>query len=86
MIARKITYEGDLNQEAAGLIFDISRKIEITGEVKKLNNKVELHLEGDPSMIKLIEHQVERRLKGQIKNKTVERNPFRFYQTLTFEL
>lgn len=83
MIARKITYQGKLDTAAAETIFDIARRIEITGEIKYISpNKVELDLEGDPSMIKLIQHQVERRLKGAVEGKEVIVLPYRNYTGL----
>jgi hypothetical protein len=83
MIARKIVYHGELDQKAMEVMFDITRRNEITGEVKLLSpGKVELDLEGDPSMIKLIQHQIERRMKAQIKSKDVTPIPFRYYQGL----
>ena len=83
MIARKITYTGTLDMAAAEAIYDIVRKIEITGEVHfKAPGKVVLDLEGDPSMIKLVQHQVERRVDGL--NKEVTQLPFKNYQGLDF--
>jgi acylphosphatase len=61
MIARKITYLGKFTDELAGEVFDITRKNEITGVIKKVNEReIELSLEGDPSQIKLIQHQIEK--------------------------
>jgi hypothetical protein len=83
MIARKITYTGTLDMAAAEAIYDIVRKIEITGEVHfKAPGKVVLDLEGDPSMIKLVQHQVERRVDGLAKE--VVHLPFKNYQGLDF--
>ncbi len=84
MIARKITYKGHFNQEALGMIFDITRKIEITGQVKSISNEqIELNLEGDPSMIKLIQHQIERKVKPYISDKSVEPIPYQNYIGIT---
>ena len=84
MITRKITYNGNFNQDAISSIFDIARKIEITGEVKAINDKqVELNLEGDPSMIKLIQHQIENKLKTAVTDKKVESIPFKNYRGIT---
>jgi len=83
MIARKITYTGSLDMAAAETIYDIVRNIEITGEVHfSAPGKVVLDLEGDPSMIKLVQHQVERRVDGLTKS--VDQIPFRNYQGLDF--
>lgn len=85
MIARKITYRGNFNQEAVGNMFDITRKNEITGQVKKVSDQVvEINLEGDPSMIKLIQHQIERKVKSAIKEKSVESIPYQYYVGVTF--
>lgn len=81
MIARKIVYRGNMNKEAVSIIFDITRKIEITGEVKPLSpQEIELNLEGDPSMIKLIQHQIERKAKSFITDKSVSQIPYQYYQ------
>lgn len=83
MIARKIIYRGNFNDEAVGAMFDITRKNEITGIVKKLSEKeVQLDLEGDPSMIKLIQHQIERKVK--VTDKSVEPMPYQYYVGVTF--
>ena len=83
MIARKITYSGPIDVTQAEVIYDIVRKIEITGEVRFTTpGKVELDLEGDPSMIKLIQHQVERRVAGLTKE--VVPRPFQNFQGLDF--
>lgn len=85
MIARKITYRGNFNDVAVGEMFDITRKNEITGQVKKVSDKqVELNLEGDASMIKLIQHQIERKVKPHISEKTVEQIPYQYYVGVTF--
>jgi acylphosphatase len=85
MIARKIVYQGRLDAQAAETIYDIARKAEITGEVKFVApDRVELALEGDPAQIKLVQHQVERRVKTQIENKEVLSVPFRYYHGLDF--
>lgn len=83
MISRKITYQGQLDAASAETVFDIARRIEITGEIKFVTpNKVELDLEGDPSMIKLVQHQVERSLKSLVQSKEVVTIPFKNYQGL----
>jgi acylphosphatase len=85
MIARKIIYRGNFDENTVGTMFDITRKNEITGFVKRLNtSEVELSLEGDPSMIKLIQHQIEHKVKASIKDKVVEPIPFQYYQGVTF--
>lgn len=77
MIARKIVYIGHFNQESLAVMYDITRKTEITGVVKAIGeNQIELNLEGDASMIKLIQHQIERRVKSFIKDKTVTPIPY----------
>lgn len=83
MIARKITYLGQLDAAAAETVFAIARRIEITGEIKYVGpDKIELDLEGDPSMIKLVQHQVERELKSLVKHKEVASLPYRNYTGL----
>lgn len=85
MIARKIIYRGNFNEETVGTMFDITRKNEITGIVKRINEgQVELDLEGDPSMIKLIQHQIERKVKSNIKEKAVEQIPYQYYTGVTY--
>lgn len=85
MIARKITYRGNFNQNSLGEIFKIARNNEITGQIKKVSDqKVELNLEGDASSIKLIQHQIERKVKGAITNKTIEQIPYQYYVGITF--
>ncbi|MGE3611167.1 MAG: hypothetical protein AB7I27_16365 [Bacteriovoracaceae bacterium] len=80
MIARKITYKGNFDQSDVGTIFDITRKIEITGQVKSVSqSEIELNLEGDPSMIKLIQHQIERKVKAHISNKEITAIPYQNY-------
>jgi acylphosphatase len=86
MIARKITYRGNFNNEAVGTIFDITRKNEITGIVKKVSDReVELSLEGDPSMIKLIQHQIEKKVKTAISEKSIEQIPYQYYVGVQFQ-
>lgn len=81
MIARKITYTGTFTPETVAQMYDIARKIEITGEVTHVNDKVvELNLEGDPSMIKLIQHQIDRKVKSAITGKEITQLPFQYYQ------
>lgn len=85
MIARKITYRGNFNTESVGDMFNITRNNEITGLVKKISDQeVELSLEGDPSMIKLIQHQIERKVKTAIKEKLIEQIPYQYYVGVTF--
>ncbi len=85
MIARKITYKGNFNTATIGDIYDITRKIEITGQVKaEGSGEVVLNLEGDPSMIKLVQHMVEKKVKTAITGKTVEQIPYQYYVGLTF--
>jgi len=85
MIARKITYKGNFNPETLGTIYDITRKIEITGEVKSQGpQEVVLNLEGDPSMISLVQHMVERKVKTAITSKTVEQIPYQYFVGVTF--
>lgn len=80
MIARKITYRGNFTPESVGDIFNITRNNEITGQVKKVNDQqVDLLLEGDPSQIKLIQHQIERKVKTAIQGKTVEPIEFQYF-------
>ena len=85
MIARKITYRGNFNSESVGDIFNITRNNEITGLVKKVSDQeVELSLEGDPSQIKLIQHQIERKVKSSIKEKSIEQIPYQYYVGVSF--
>lgn len=84
MITRKITYHGNFNQEAVALMFDITRKNEITGELKALSEKeVVLNLEGDPSVIKLIQHQIDRKVKAFITDKIIAQMPIQHYRGMT---
>ena len=85
MIARKITYKGSFNPQIVSTIFDITRKIEITGEVRPVGSQeIILSLEGDPSMIKLIQHQIERKVKSAITGKTIEQIPYQYYSGINF--
>ena len=85
MIARKITYRGTFDSDTVALIYDIARKTEITGEVKtQSTDEVVLNLEGDPSMLKLLQHQIERKIKSAIFSKTVEVIPYQYYVGVTF--
>jgi hypothetical protein len=85
MIARKITYKGNFSQDSINSIYDIARKIEITGEVKVVGpQEVVLNLEGDPSMIKLLQHQIEHKVKKAITSKSVEQIPFQYYVGINF--
>ncbi|WPU66175.1 acylphosphatase [Peredibacter starrii] len=84
MIARKITYRGNFNNESLGDIFNITRNNEITGLVKKVSDQeVELSLEGDSAQIKLIQHQIERKVKSAIKDKSIEPMPYQYYVGVT---
>lgn len=84
MIARKITYKGKFDEAALSLIYDITRKNEITGQVKLVNeNEITLNLEGDPSFIKLIQHQIERKAKSYIQGKSIEQIPYQRYIGVT---
>ncbi|HXH30435.1 MAG TPA: hypothetical protein VNJ01_06460 [Bacteriovoracaceae bacterium] len=84
MITRKITYRGTMNDEAVGIIFRIARKNEITGQVKTISpEEIQLNLEGDAAMIKLIQHQIEREAKEYIKDKTVEVMQYQYYVGVT---
>lgn len=85
MIARKIIYKGQFNDKIVAEMYDITRKTEITGEVKANGtSEVVLNLEGDASMIKLIQHQIERKIKTAITDKTVEPLPYMHYVGVTF--
>jgi hypothetical protein len=85
MIARTITYKGNFDSETVGLIYDITRKIDITGQVKAQGSQeVVLNLEGDPSMIKLVQHMIEHKVKSAITGKTVDQIPFQYYTGITF--
>ncbi len=87
MIARKITYKGNFSQQHIGEMYDITRKNEITGLVKaEGTSQVVLTLEGDASMIKLIQHQIERKVKSAITDKTIEPIPYHNYVGVTFLL
>jgi hypothetical protein len=78
MIARKIVYHGNFNTDSVNEVFDITRKIDITGRIKANGGEeIELNLEGDPSMIKLIQHQIERKI--EVKNKVVTPIPYQSY-------
>lgn len=81
MIARKIIYKGNITPEVVGNIFDITRKNEITGQVKASTpGQVELMLEGDAAVIKLIQHQIEHKMKTVFSEKTVEPIPYQYYK------
>jgi acylphosphatase len=87
MISKKIIYTGNFDSEKAGLVYNIARKVEMTGEIKlKSNSMIELILEGDPSMIKLIQHQVERKIKDSITSKIVESHPLENLSALSFKI
>ncbi len=85
MIARKVIYKGNFTPETMGTIYDIARKIEITGEVRAQGpNEVVLNLEGDPSMIKLVQHRIERTVEKAITDKTVEQIPYQYFVGITY--
>ena len=87
MISKKITYTGNFDSEKAGFVYNIARKVEMTGEIKlKSPKEMELILEGDPSMIKLIQHQVERKIKGSITSKAIETFPLQNFTALSFKI
>ncbi len=80
MIARKITYRGTFSQEALGAIYDITRKTEITGQVKSISDsEIVLNLEGDAAMIKLLQHKIEHQVKNIITDKTVTPIEYQYY-------
>lgn len=84
MIARKITYRGNFNDQNVGDMYNITRDTEITGLVKKVSpNEVELSLEGDASYIKLIQHRIERKVKSAISDKTVVPTEYKYYVGVT---
>ena len=87
MICRKINYFGTFEDKIAGDVFDIVRKVEITGIVtKKSKQCIELLLQGDPSMIKLTQHKIEHRLKAAITNKEIQIMPFQNLEGITFHI
>jgi acylphosphatase len=80
MIARKITYRGTFTQDALGAIYDITRKTEITGQVKSVSDtEIELNLEGDAAVIKLVQHKIEHKVKDIITDKKIEPIPYQYY-------
>jgi hypothetical protein len=84
MIARKITYKGNFNQEALNIIYDLTRKTEITGQVKMVSDReIVLNLEGDPAFIKLLQHRIDRSAKSYISEKLVEPIPYQRYVGVT---
>ncbi len=84
MIARKITYKGNFNEEALSIIFDIARKSEITGQVRMVSDReIVLNLEGDPSFIKLLQHRIDRSAKSFISDKTIEQIPYQRFVGVT---
>ena len=85
MIARKITYRGNFDEKTISAMYDITRKTEITGQVQAPSaTEVVLNLEGDPSMLQLVQHQIERKVKSAISGKTVEQIPYQYYVGVTF--
>lgn len=85
MIARKITYRGNFDEKAVSAIYDITRQTKITGQVQNpSSNEVVLNLEGDASMLQLVQHQIERKVKSSISGKTVEQIPYQYYVGVTF--
>jgi len=84
MIARKITYRGNFDQASIGAIYDVARKSEITGRIKPISpQEIELSLEGDAAVIKLILHQIERRVEVAFTDKSVVQIPFQNYVGIT---
>lgn len=84
MIARKITYRGNMNRDALTIMFDITRKTEITGQVKAVSDsEIELNLEGDASMIQLIQFRIERDAKAFIKEKNIIPMTYQYYVGVT---
>lgn len=84
MIARRVTYKGNFNEEALTIIYDLARKSEITGQVKMMNEReIVLNLEGDPSFIKLLQHRIDRAAKPYISEKLVEQIPYQRYVGVT---
>lgn len=62
-IIKKNVYTYAIQNAEVEAIYDMVRKIEIQGQVNFLKNgSIELLLEGDPSMIKLIQHLVKRKV------------------------
>lgn len=85
MICRKITYRGNFDDRSAAQIFDITRRNEISGEVIfSSKQEIQLNLEGDPSFIKLIQHQIEKSLKNSISHKEVNSLPYQNYSGINF--
>jgi len=85
MITRKVTYHGNFDPSAISALVDLARKAELTGQVTTPSpNAVVLNLEGDPSYLKLLQHQIERKLKTIITGKDVEKLPYQYYVGLTF--
>ncbi len=85
MICRKITYRGNFDEKSAIAIFDITRRNEISGEVIYTSSQeIQLNLEGDPSFIKLIQHQIEKSLKNKISHKDVNPLPYQQYTGINF--
>ncbi len=85
MICRKITYRGTFDELAAAQMYDITRKNEINGEVKVISpQEIQLNLEGDPSFIKLIQHQIEHSLSDKISNKDVTKLSYQQYSGINF--
>jgi hypothetical protein len=84
MIARRITYKGNFNEEALAIIYDLTRKTEITGQVKMLSEReIVLNLEGDPSFIKLLQHRIDRAAKTYITDRLVEPIPYQRFVGVT---
>lgn len=85
MICRKIAYRGTFDENSASLIYDITRKNEISGEVKVISpEEIHLNLEGDPSFIKLIQHQIEKSLKEKISSKIITSLAYQQYNGINF--
>jgi hypothetical protein len=85
MICRKIVYRGSFDDLSAAQVYDITRKNEISGEViYQSPQEILLNLEGDPSFIKLIQHQIEKKLQNKISHKEVIQLPYQQYSGIIF--
>lgn len=85
MICRQLTYKGNFSSSNLEQFYKIARRIELAAVIKKINDQtVELVVEGDPSMIKLLQHQIERSLKDVIIEKQIISIPFRHISGINF--
>ena len=85
MVTRKVTYHGNFEPASISAIVELARKAEVSGQIKaEATKSVVLNLEGDPSFIKLLQHQIERKLKTVITGKDIENLPYQYYVGLTF--